>query len=61
MKLTQNIAAWYGWKGKCDWDIHSTVSQHNTKQHNVKCGQGQHNVDGRHRVKYAIVQFYIKV
>ena len=48
---------WYGWKGKCKWNFHSTVSQ----QHNFKHGQGQRNVDGTHGVKYAIVQFYIKV
>ena len=59
MKLTQNIEL--GTVEKESVTEISTPLCHNTKQHKFKCGQGQHNVDGRHRVKYAIVQFYIKV
>ena len=54
----QNTTIWCGWKGKCNRNLHSTVSQ----RHNCKTqGQLQNTVDGTQRVKYAIVKFYIKV
>ena len=53
----QNTTIWCDWKGKCNRNFHSTVPQ----RHNFKRGQGYHNVDETHGVKYAIVQFYIKV